>query len=187
MPAEPFETARELSFSRRLSQSAMAELCEYWIKLGGGTGVPAYRDFDPLAVPRALPDLQVTRREADGRHRIGLTGGRVADLMGRDNTGKCLDEVLPPELYPSRAGLYDGALAAGVPVAYRAFLIAAGREHRFHKRLLLPFVESGQEPDLVLAMALDSKPVQSEPPAAKDGIVEMMVARRSELRLPEAA
>jgi hypothetical protein len=183
MPTEPFQTARDLPFALRLAQGAMAELCDYWIRLGGDTRVPAYRDFDPLAVPRALPDLQVTRREADGRHRIGLTGGRVAELMGASNTGKCLDEVLPAEFYPSRAALYDGALAAGLPVAYRAFLIARGREHRFHKRLLLPFVESGPAPDLVLAMALDSKPMPGEPPdRQRDGIVELLVAQRAELQ-----
>lgn len=184
MPAEPFQTARDLSFSHRLSQGAMAELCDYWVRLGGDTRVPAYRDFDPLAVPRALPDLQVVRRDPDGRYRIGLTGGRVAELIGRDNTGRYLDEVLPEDMYPSRAALYDGALATGMPVAYRAYLIAAGREHRFQKRLLLPFLEKGPAPDLVLAMALDSKPFPGEPPKLeKDGIVEIMVAKRAELRV----
>lgn len=188
MPAEPFQTARDLPFSRRLAQAGMAALCDYWIRLGGAAGVPSYRDFDPLAVPRLLPDLQITRREADGRHRIGLTGGQVAELMGRDNTGRCLDEVMSADLYASRAALYDGALATGMPVAYRAYLIAPGREHRFHKRLLLPFIDKGPEPDLVMAMALDSQPFPGESPARdKDGIVEMMVARPSELRLPQAA
>jgi hypothetical protein len=188
MPAQPFQIARDLPFSRRLAQDDMAALCDYWIRLGGDTRVPAYRDFDPLAVPRALPDLRITRREADGRHRIGLTGGRVAELMGADNTGKCLDDVLPADFYPSRAALYDGALAAGLPIAYRAFLIARGREHFFHKRLLLPFVETGPAPDLILAMALDSKPMPGEPPKReRDGIVELMVAQRADLRVSGAA
>jgi hypothetical protein len=186
--AEPFQTARDLPFSRRLAQAGMAAFCDYWIRLGGAAGVASYRDFDPLAVPRLPPDLQITPREADGRHRIGLTGGQVAELMGRNNTGRCLDEVMSADLYASRTALYDGALATGMPVAYRAYLIAPGREHRFHKRPLLPFVEAGPAPDLVLAMALDSHPMPGESPARdKDGIVEIMVAQRAELRLAPAA
>lgn len=184
MSIEPFQHASELSFSRRLAHHGMAILCDYWIRLGGGTRVPAYRDFDPLAVHRVLPDLQLTRREAGGRHRIGRTGAGVVDLMARDNTGKCLDEVLPGALYASRAMFYDGALGSGLPVAFRTFLVVQGRQHRFSKRLLLPFIDEGPDPDVVVAMMLAAELSPGEPPVlAKDGIAEILVATRASLRL----
>lgn len=186
MPAEAFQTAQDLPFSVRLSQARMAELCEHWAGLGGGARVPSFRDFDPLAVPRALPDLQILRREADGRYRIGLTGANVAELMGGANTGRRLDELVPPERYAARAALFDAALRTGLPVAFRAYLAATGREHRLYKRLLLPFIDGGPGPDLILSMTVSvaSAARQTVAPAG-DGILEVLAATPAALR-PDA-
>jgi hypothetical protein len=182
MPAQPFDTTRDLPFSLRLAQSDMGVLCDFWIALGGAHRVPFYRDFDPMRVPRLLPDLQIYRREADGGYRIGLTGGRVADLAGADNSGKRLADVLPSAFYLARAALFDGALDTGMPVAYRSYLNVPGREHRFYKRMLLPFVDKGPGPDLLLGMVLSTLPFPGDPSPAKDGIIDMLVATRAELR-----
>lgn len=174
MPTESFDPTADLPFERRVAQPDMAALYLYWRRLARA-GAPAFGDFDPIAMPRLLPDLQITRRDADGRHRIGLTGGRVAALAGRDSTGLYLDERIPPALYPSRAALYDEALDAARPIAYRSYLILDGREHHFQKRLLLPFVDAGPGPDLILAMALTaSVPAEGAAAAAADGIVEIL-------------
>jgi hypothetical protein len=183
MPAKPFETAPDLPFSRRLAQAGMAALCDYWTGLGGGTRVPEFRAFDPLDVPRMLADLQILRRDADGRYRIGLTGTNVAELMGRDNSGKYLDELVSAERYAARVAIFDTALRTGLPVAFRAFLAAPGREHRLYKRLLLPFVDQGPAPDLVLSMALSVMHAASEPYSpAGDGILEVLAATPEALR-----
>lgn len=188
MPVSPFETARDLPFSRRLAQAGMAALCEYWVGLGGGDGirVPGFHDFDPLAVPSTLPDLQILRRETGGRYRIGLTGANVAELMGSDNTGKCFDEVVPAARYAARASLFDTALRTGLPLAFRAFLAAQGREHRLYKRVLLPFLDQGPAPDLVLSMTLSVQRPASDLPAPDDnGMLEVLAATPEALR-PDA-
>jgi hypothetical protein len=175
--AEPFHHAKHLPFSRRLAQPDMAGLCDYWIALGGGTRVPDFRAFDPLAVPRTLPDLQILRREAGGRYRMGLTGANVAELMGGDNTGKYLDEVVPAARYAARVAMFDTALRTGLPVAFRALLATHGREHRLYKRFLLPFVDKDPAADLVLSMALSAQRAAAETISPNgDGILEVLIA-----------
>lgn len=117
-----------------------------------------------------------------------IVGGMQKIWQCKRRTPSFVDSTMPADLYPSRAPLFDGALAVGVPAAYRAILIASGRERRFQKRLLLPFVENGPAADLILAMAFASKPAPGEPPTLeKYGIVEIMVAQRNDWRVSEAA
>ncbi|MFN7194316.1 MAG: hypothetical protein ACK5U4_22995, partial [Rhodospirillales bacterium] len=118
--------------------------------------MPTYSAFDPLAVAFSLPHLQLYRRvdggDGNGDYRLDLVGESAAQLIGANNRGKLLSEVLVPHRLPERLALFGRPLADGLPIAYRSFLANPGREHRLQKRLLLPFAEGDTGPDLLIAM-----------------------------------
>jgi hypothetical protein len=141
------------SFGTRLGHAGLAEAFAYWAELAR-EGTPAYRAFDPIRIPALLPHLQVYRRMPDGGLRIDLAGESVADLIGRNNSGRLLSDILPPQPYAERAVLFERAMVDGMPVAYRSVVAIATREHVLQKRVLMPFVENGPAADLVLAMVV---------------------------------
>lgn len=162
--AWPIFDREGLSFAARLLHPGMAKLFGYWERLSDGA-VPSYRRFDPLEVVPYLPDLQVTRREPDGRFRIGLTGDRVISIVGQNSTGKRLDEAIPPAAYAPRAALFSRCLDTGCPLAYSSYFVTRDASHRVQKRLLLPFIEVGPSADLLLALVSLSPIWQGSLPA----------------------
>lgn len=169
----------------------MARLFVYWAKLARD-GVPSYRTFDPMAVAFSLPHLQLYRRLDGGGtsdYRLDLAGETVSQLIGANNRGKTLSQVLTPHRLQERRALFDRTLADGLPIAYRSFLAIPGREHRLQKRLLLPFSESAAGADLLIAMVVgfQIEPDQVPIPGRSEGILETIEATRGDIEAAAAA
>ncbi|MCA3261236.1 MAG: hypothetical protein ING44_04780 [Telmatospirillum sp.] len=173
-------------FAARLTHPELARLFVYWAKLARD-GVPAYRDFDPLAVAFSLPHLQLYRRldgpDGSTDYRLDLVGESAAQLIGANNRGRLLSEVLVPERLPERLALFGQPLASGFPIAYRSFLANPGREHRLQKRLMLPFAEHDAGANLLIAMVVgfQIEPDQVPIPGRSEGILETIVACRDDV------
>lgn len=72
----------------------LAALLRYWELKRGTRAMPRRRDIDPLDMPPALlPHLELVEL-AQGRLRYRLIGTAIVDAMGRDATGRFLDQVL---------------------------------------------------------------------------------------------
>lgn len=72
----------------------LAALLRYWELKRGARAMPRRRDIDPLDMPPALlPYLELVEL-AQGRLRYRLIGTAIVDAMGRDATGRFLDQVL---------------------------------------------------------------------------------------------
>ena len=82
-----------------LAEARADQLCElvrYWISIHPGDALPGRRDFDPAAVPMALGNLVLTDVERDPyRFRVRLMGTAVVAAMGKDFTGRYLDDAFP--------------------------------------------------------------------------------------------
>jgi hypothetical protein len=186
MSLDPLDLSLDRPFAARLTHPELARLFVYWAKLARGS-VPTYSTFDPLAVAFSLPHLQLYRRVdgGDGNcdYRLDLVGESAAQLIGANNRGKLLSEVLVPHRLPERLALFGRPLADGLPIAYRSFLANPGREHRLQKRLLLPFAEGDTGPDLLIAMVVgfQIEPHQVPIPGRSEGILETIAASRGDV------
>lgn len=178
MPGTVLASEPNLPFGTRLGHAGLAKAFDYWAELARER-TPAYRAFDPIRIAALLPDLQIYRRTPDGGLRIDLAGESVLTLIGSNNVGRLLSDVLPPERYAERAILFERAMADGMPVAYRSVVAIASREHMLQKRLLLPFVETGPAADLVVAMVVGLKmsPQDVEAEGHAPGLRDVIHAR----------
>jgi len=172
-----FDPSPEAPFGARLRHAGLATAFDYWASLARH-GTPAYRAFDPMAIAALLPDLQVIRRTADGDFRIDLSGESVAALIGANNAGRALSQIMAPPQFAERKALFGRALADALPVAYSSYLVIPGREHMRQKRLLLPFAENGSAADLLIAMivGVPIAPHDRASPDAEEGPIEAIAA-----------
>lgn len=141
------------SFRERLDDPVLGQMLEHWRRLSAaaGGGAPPRAAFDPMAVPKLLRHLQLHQREATGRFRCRLSGTTVVQQLGRDATGSYLDEAIRPEAVAGRMRLFNRALEAGRPLAYRGVIEIPGRGYKAYKRLLLPLRDERGEARFVLS------------------------------------
>jgi hypothetical protein len=191
MPLEALDLSPDRAFAARLRHPEMAWFFAYWARLARD-GVPAYQSFDPMAVAFSLPHLQLYRRieggDGNSDYRLDLVGESVSQLIGANNRGKPLSQVLTPHRLKERRALFDQTLAGGLPIAYRSFLAIPGREHRLQKRLLLPFAEGDAGGDLLIAMVVGFQigPDQVPIPGRSEGILETIAATREDVEAAAA-
>lgn len=135
---------------------ALRGLLEYWMSIHPGDRMPGRQDFDPLAVPRALPNMVLTDVEREPfRFRVRLMGTAVVKAMGDDFTGRYLDEVWPDSsdqpLIAHRVEVAGSGLPNyrhGVsPTKFRLDFLPV-------ERIFLPFAADGREVDMILSMMI---------------------------------
>lgn len=102
-PGGPPGSAAEIGYDPELGfdHALLYEAYGLWRTLGGGSGLPALADLDPLNLPRKmLPHIQLVDIEpgAVGRLRWRLIGTHVTRALGRDSTGLYWDELYDPEI-----------------------------------------------------------------------------------------
>jgi hypothetical protein len=135
----------------------IVELYRYWLSIHPARGVlPGRQHFDPVMVPKLLPWIWLAEFEQNPlRFRYRLVGTEQVVALGRDATGKWLEEVHP-------------GFAASA--AYRQFVAAVERSDvGFHKgaainhrqrnwmsveRLVLPMARNGHDVDLLLGISV---------------------------------
>lgn len=165
-----------------VGEPAFAMLHRYWESKRHAGRLPARSDIDPTEIPALLPQLLLFEvvAGADGpRFRFRLAGTAFTNLVGRDVTGFCLDELGPPE----RVWPVAEALAAVVRTSRPAYL--AGRltlrsEHYMvAKRLGFPLAADGAHVDMILGLWL------AEPRSLSDRAGGALEGAAGELKLLE--
>lgn len=134
---------------------------EYWSAARRGDRLPARADIDPVGIPTILPYLTLVERDAaDRRMRYRLFGSALVDLLGRDPTGRYLDEVYP-DFYTSPSRIYrEQVFDMGKP-SHRIGrpTLRFAKDFYSVERLYLPLAEDGRRVDMligVLVFSLDT-------------------------------
>lgn len=129
-------------------------LLAYWERKRGTQPMPRRRDIDPLEMPpRLLPQLQLAEQGAGGRLRFRLVGTAVVDAIGKDPTGRVLDEVFAGEERDFLMRLFDATQRTRRPAAGRCWLIKPRGPGLGAAWLATPLSEDGREVTMILAAA----------------------------------
>jgi len=129
----------------------LTALLTYWEKKRGTRVMPRRRDIDPLEMPtRLLPYLQLIELGERGRLRFRLIGTAIVDAMGRDATGRYLDDVMAGEHKRFIENFYRTALGAGRPALGTYSLRRDGTSELATVRLATPLSENGRDADMLL-------------------------------------
>ena len=133
------------------------ELLRYWESRRQGDRLPARADIEPLELRGLLPHLLLLEVERAGdrlRFRFRVAGTAFTTLIGRDVTGRHIDELGPPD----RVTPVQDGLAAIVRTGQPCFLAGRPTLHndRFArvKRLGVPLATDGRAVDMILAVWL---------------------------------
>jgi hypothetical protein len=137
----------------------VAELIEHWRQLAPGPGLlPGRRHFNPMKVPKLLPNLWLLEVVAGPprRYRYRLIGSRIIDKGALARVGDFLDDPRITENTEQAVRLMDTVAAAKQPDWRRGPPVAArhSRDVASLERVLLPLAEDGANVDMILAMTL---------------------------------
>ncbi|HEX7969213.1 MAG TPA: PAS domain-containing protein [Stellaceae bacterium] len=127
-------------------------LYDHWLSIHPAVGLPGRQHVDPGAIPQLLPHVfMVDVCRGPLRFRYRLVGTEYVHLMGRDLTGRYLDEVHP--------GFHGLILRQYVEAAeqrrpgYRKGPVMYARPDRRYlgmERVILPLARNGSDVDVLL-------------------------------------
>jgi hypothetical protein len=136
-------------------------LHEYWQAVHPpGGGLPGRQHVDPTVLPPALlPFLWLADvGRAPLRFRYRLLGTEQVRVLGRDYTGRWIDEVHPAFPGSAAAAQFIAAAEEGRP-GYRrgSTLIIVPKGYLSMERLILPLARDGRTVDMLLAISVYHK------------------------------
>ena len=140
-----------------LDSKVLWHLHQYWDAKRGQSAVLAKQSIDPVELRDILPHLFMI--EANGtppRFRIRLVGTGVTRLIGRDSTGRYVDEVVGEEKRQAAIAPYSAVITEGRPIAKRGPLVWLDSRNWIETEvLLLPVTRSGTGVDFILGATVE--------------------------------
>lgn len=142
-------------FVKSIQEDEIRDIFQYWLERCPPGGIPHRGSIDPSTIPyQYLPNLFLYEREESGRFRCKLVGTDLVRVMGRDDTGFCLDETEYGPAAGERQALFETTVATGRPVYCRYRGVTAHGQERMFSRILLPIASALGRPDQIFGMML---------------------------------
>lgn len=117
-------------------------LYEHWLDLAAAAdGLPPVQRFDPLHLPKLLPNMWILEVEAATRRfRMRLTGENINAIYGRSIAGQYFRDVFQPDDAEIIAARYARALSEPAVFHASGSVYAAGGNLTVGERLGLPML-----------------------------------------------
>lgn len=117
----------------------------YWVRIKGDKAMPARADFDPVDIPDLLANISLMDLSFEPfRATAKVVGTAIVEFLGRDHTGKSIEEGLEPALASEAMAQYRDVVDARQPVLVASMARVRDREHFEVERLLLPLSDDGE-------------------------------------------
>jgi len=158
------------------SDPHLAALFDYWESKRGARAMPRRGDVDPLDMPASLlPHLELIEFH-EGRLRYRLVGTAIVDAMGRDATGRFLDQVLEGEHGRFIARFLGTVLQSGRPAFGFCRLRCGSGGDVGLQRVVVPLAANAGEVYMMLtATALGAGHRGASPPLAARDIADAAI------------
>jgi hypothetical protein len=124
-----------------------------WRASATRTALPRRTDFDGPALESALQQSAIMERVSSSngvsRYRVAYAGSSITALMG-DQTGRFIDEFVPPALMPRWIGLFDAVLGGGIPLRITTRFEFPDLAHTAGEMFIAPLADDAGKPNLVI-------------------------------------
>ncbi len=141
-------------FDSRVRSPDLIALHRYWSEKSAGRTMPARADFDPVDMAALLPYLflvDVAANASGPLFRYRLIGTAIVALLGRDSTGKGVDETLHGDKTPGIRRLFTLVCDTRAPVAIKGHIFfIRDRSWVFVEGLLLPLSANGADVNMIM-------------------------------------
>lgn len=130
---------------------AYEPLLKLWRTKAGDRKMPARSDITPRDLKDILRNVLLFERisQNPSRYRWRIVGTGLIGILG-ENTGKTLEESLPPEHLPRWTACGDMLLDGGQPLRFLGRVHVKGREYLDAENLFVPLANDNGEPTYVL-------------------------------------
>lgn len=133
------------------NEPLLGALLDYWERKRGSRAMPRRADIDPLDMPaRLLPHVQLIER---GGLRFRLVGTAVVDALGKDPTGRSLEDAFAGPERDFLERFFGAVLRAKRPVVGRSWLRKARGPDLGAAWLATPLSEDGRDANMLLVAA----------------------------------
>ena len=160
------DTSLKVETAPILADERLRSLYEYWLALGRAAGgLPAIQAFDPLHLPRLLPNLWILEVAPDTRRlRMRLAGENINAVYRRNIGGQYFSDVFQPSEVALMVARYTRTLNEPAIVrAIGAVYVAAGRLTQ-GERLALPMLgRSGFTDTMLGATVYEERAIERGP------------------------
>ena len=146
-------------------------LFDYWLEKVRDGYLPGRGDIDPIDFPHLLGRINlidVLRDQDRLRYRYRLWGTKIAEMIGRDHTGRLLEDVVLPRDYRRIGTVFGEVVETGRPHFWQIPVPFIGRDFGSYRRLLLPLAGDGLSVDLLLSLVIEDDGALLEPPTEWD-------------------
>lgn len=146
--------AADLSLPADAKDPRFRDFFGYWQSKAPPGRLPGRVHIDPLQIPRLLQHIalyDVVPVGDDFRFRFRLVGTGVVETFGADNTGKFIDECMPPDAYKALHAHYLALVRERKPQYWQRNLPYANRDFLAVQRLALPLASDGSTVDMVIS------------------------------------
>ena len=180
-----------MAFAEKIRETEIREIFRYWLERRQRDGVPLRSSIDPNTIPhKHLPNLFLYEQEPGGRFRCKLIGTGIVRVLGKDETGQYLDEMLDPSVDRETSNLFERTLTSGRPIYYRYRTVTARGEQRLFSRILLPVSSGRGGIDQIFGMVqygpAEFRPRRLKPRVTKSRLTEIVTATDDDLAVPMA-
>jgi hypothetical protein len=138
-------------------------LRDVWFEIASRKSTPTRADFDARTLKPFLNHVTFVDRfcgeDSRPRYRIRLMGSEVARLFG-EQTGRFVDEFIPPQNLPRWTMGYDVVMHAGVPLRFTSRFELPQVSFLDGESFSAPLARKGDTPSGILS-ALYVKPKES--------------------------
>lgn len=138
------------------TDSEFHRFMDYWKSLtAGGTTIPSRRSFDLLALPSLTSRYAIIEWFDNGsgpRLRYRFFGSSHQEHIGRDLTGRLIEDVWDSRTSDLAYNLYSGLSKSGKPHFWRRTVEFAGSETMGFDRLICPLEESDNRPRMFIGL-----------------------------------
>lgn len=136
----------------QLQHPRLKALLAYWESKRRGRDMPGRPDIVPAEIVPHLPGLVLCDLEPEPlRLRFRLIGTAVTAVLGRDSTGRYLDEVYPAAVVVAMLPAYRSMLEERRPFRTFGTVPAPRRTFLAFERLNLPLSRDGVNIDMVMS------------------------------------
>jgi hypothetical protein len=178
----------EIDTPPSLSDAGLQALYEYWFALGvQAGGMPPLQAFDPLHLPKLLPNVWILEVAPDTRRfRMRLAGENINAIYGRNVGGQYFTDVFERTEVDLIISRYTRALTEpAIFTATGAVYAAAGRFFQ-GERLSLPMMgRTGLTDTMLGATIYGSRPVESGSVQVTGGVPKFYPFRAANHRPPQ--
>ena len=147
------------------------QLFDYWCRQAPEGALPGRQHIDPADLPpRLLPHLlllDVERSSGRLRFRFRVASTAFTQVLGREVTGLCFDELGPAERVEPVCSAFTTIVERGRPVFLAGRLTLPSRDYARVKRLGLPLARDGHRVDMIIAVFLLERHLPTADPATE--------------------